>query len=57
MNEHFPDFVLNEVLPAVRKMRTRDGRPINISTDGNDHAATGASHRRHRLIHTRLAEA
>jgi sugar lactone lactonase YvrE len=43
VNDHFPDFVLNEVLPAVRKLTTKDGRAINISTDGNDHAATGAS--------------
>jgi len=43
MNDHFPNYVLNELLPAVRKMKTRDGRPINISDDGNDHAATGAS--------------
>lgn len=43
MNDHFPDFVLNEVLPAVEKLKTADGRAINISPDGNNHAATGAS--------------
>ena len=43
MNDRFPDYVLNELLPAVRKLHTSDGRPINFSTDGNDHAATGAS--------------
>ena len=43
VNDHFPDFVLNEVLPAVQKMKTKDGRPIKISPDGNDHAATGGS--------------
>ena len=43
MNDHFPDYVLNEVLPAVQKLTTRDGRAINLSTDGNDHAATGSS--------------
>jgi gluconolactonase len=43
MNEHFPDFVLNEVLPAVEKLKTKDGRAINISPDGNDHAVMGAS--------------
>jgi len=42
-NDHFPDYVIDELLPAVRKLRTRDGRAINISSDGNDHAATGAS--------------
>jgi len=43
MNDHFPDYVLNELLPAVQRMRTKDGRAIRISTDGNDHAATGGS--------------
>ena len=43
LNEHFPDFVLNELLPAVQKLKTRDGRPIRLSTDGNDHAVTGGS--------------
>jgi gluconolactonase len=42
-NDHFPDYVLNELLPAVKKLKTSDGRAINISADGNDHAATGAS--------------
>ena len=43
VNDHFPDFVLNEVLPAVQKLKTADGRAINISPDGNDHAVTGGS--------------
>ncbi len=43
VNDRFPDFVLNEVLPAVQKLTTRDGRPIKLSSDGNDHAATGGS--------------
>ena len=43
MNDHFPDFVLNELLPAVQKMKTANGRAIRISPDGNDHAATGAA--------------
>ena len=43
VNDHFPDYVLNELLPAVQRLKTHDGRAINISTDGNDHAATGAS--------------
>ena len=42
-NDRFPDFVLNEVLPAAQKLATKDGRPIHISSDGNDHAATGGS--------------
>ncbi|HXR78400.1 MAG TPA: SMP-30/gluconolactonase/LRE family protein [Bryobacteraceae bacterium] len=43
MNDHFPDFVLNELLPAVRKLKTHEGRPINLSPNGNDHAVTGGS--------------
>ena len=42
-NEHFPDFVLNDLLPAVQKMTTHDGRAIRLSPEGNDHAATGGS--------------
>jgi len=43
VNDRFADYVLNELLPAVQKLRTRDGRPINLSPNGNDHAATGGS--------------
>jgi gluconolactonase len=43
VNDHFPDFVINELLPAVQKMTCPDGRAIHLSTDGNDHATTGAS--------------
>ena len=43
VNDHFPDYVLNELLPAVQKLRTRDGRAIKLSPDGNDRAATGGS--------------
>ena len=42
-NDHFPDFVLNEVLPAVEKLKTKDGRAINLSPDGSDHAVMGGS--------------
>jgi len=42
-NDRFPDYVLGELLPAVQKLKTQDGRAIVISPDGNDHAATGAS--------------
>ena len=42
-NDHFPDFVINEMLPKVQTLTTKDGRPVRISPDGNDHAATGAS--------------
>ena len=43
MNDHFPDFVLTELLPAVQKLKTRDGRAINLSPAANDRAGTGAS--------------
>jgi sugar lactone lactonase YvrE/enterochelin esterase-like enzyme len=43
VNDRFPDYVLNELLPAVQKLKTHDGRAIRLSTDGNDHAATGGS--------------
>jgi sugar lactone lactonase YvrE/enterochelin esterase-like enzyme len=43
VNDRFPEYVLNELLPAVQRLKTRDGRAIRISADGNDHATTGAS--------------
>lgn len=43
LNDNFPDFVLNELLAAVRKLKTHDGRAIHLSGEGNDHAVTGAS--------------
>jgi sugar lactone lactonase YvrE/enterochelin esterase-like enzyme len=43
VNDHFPDFVLNELLPEVQRLKTQDGRPIRLSADGNDHAVTGGS--------------
>ncbi len=43
VNDRFPQFILNELLPAVQKLTTHDGRPIKLSPDGNDHAATGGS--------------
>ena len=43
LNDHFPDYVLNELLPAVQKLKTHDGRSIRLSPSGNDHAVTGGS--------------
>jgi enterochelin esterase-like enzyme len=43
MNDRFANYVLNELLPAVQKLRTGDGRPVKLSPNGNDHAATGGS--------------
>ena len=36
-------FIEQEVLPQVRALKTQDGQAINISTDPNDCAITGAS--------------
>jgi len=43
VNDHFPDFVLGELLPAAQQLKTHDGRAIRLSTKGNDHAVTGGS--------------
>jgi hypothetical protein len=43
VNDHFPAYLLNELLPAVQRLTTRDGRAIRLSPNGNDHAATGGS--------------
>jgi gluconolactonase len=43
MNDHFPDYVLNVLLPEVMKLKTKDGRAINISPDPNDRMVTGVS--------------
>jgi gluconolactonase len=42
-NDNFANYVLNELLPAVQRLKTHDGRAIRISPNGNDHAATGGS--------------
>jgi sugar lactone lactonase YvrE/enterochelin esterase-like enzyme len=42
-NDRFPEYVLDELLPAAMKLKTPDGRAIRISSSGNDHAATGGS--------------
>jgi gluconolactonase len=43
MNDNLADYVLNELLPAVEKLMTHDGRPIHLSRDGNDHMVSGGS--------------
>jgi gluconolactonase len=43
VNDRFPEFVIEDLLPAVEKMRTQDGRPIVLSKSGNDRAVMGAS--------------
>jgi sugar lactone lactonase YvrE len=42
-NANFPRFVLDELLPRVETLRTRDGKPIRLSHMANDRAATGGS--------------
>jgi enterochelin esterase-like enzyme len=36
-------FILEEVIPAVERQKTPDGKPIKISRDPNDHAIGGSS--------------
>ncbi len=43
MNEDLPNYVIDELLPAVEKLTTKDGRPIHLSNNPNDRAATGLS--------------
>jgi hypothetical protein len=42
-NANFPRFVLDELLPRVEALKTHDGRPVRLSHDANDRAATGGS--------------
>jgi gluconolactonase len=43
LNDNFPNYVLNELLPQVEKLTASDGRPIHVSHNPNDRAAMGAS--------------
>jgi hypothetical protein len=40
---NFPRFVIDELLPRVETLSTRDGRPIRLSHDPKDRAVMGAS--------------
>jgi enterochelin esterase-like enzyme len=42
-DDTWAQFIEQEVLPQVRKLQTKDGRSIILSTDPNDCAITGAS--------------
>jgi hypothetical protein len=42
-DDTFAQFIEQEVLPKVRSLKTKDGQSINISSDPNDCAITGAS--------------
>ncbi len=43
LGDHYARFLLEELLPAVERLQTADGRPIRLSADGNDRAIGGAS--------------
>jgi gluconolactonase len=43
VNDHFPDYVINEVLSQLPKLKTKDGRPVIISPNASDHMAMGGS--------------
>ena len=34
-NAYFPNFVLNELLPAVEKLKMKNGRAIHLARDGS----------------------
>ena len=42
-DDNWAQFIEQEVLPQVRALKTKDGQTINISSDPNDCAITGAS--------------
>jgi sugar lactone lactonase YvrE/enterochelin esterase-like enzyme len=43
VNDNLPNYVLDELLPKVEAMTTKDGRAIHLSHDPNDRAVTGGS--------------
>ena len=43
IDNRMASFIENELLPAVKAMRTPDGKPLNISSDPDLHAIAGAS--------------
>jgi gluconolactonase len=43
LGDGYVKFLLEEVLPAVEKQKTADGRVINLSKNGNDRAIGGSS--------------
>ena len=42
-DDHYARFLIEELLPAVEQLATADGRPIELSHDGNDRCIAGAS--------------
>lgn len=43
LGDNYARFVLEEILPEVEKKTAGDGRPIKLSTNGNDRCIAGAS--------------
>lgn len=43
LGDAYARFILNEILPAVEKQKTSDGRIIKLSLNGNDRAIGGSS--------------
>jgi sugar lactone lactonase YvrE/enterochelin esterase-like enzyme len=43
LGDAFARFILNEIFPEVEKKKTRDGRAIKLSKNGNDRAIGGSS--------------
>lgn len=43
LNDNYARFLLDELLPAVERLRTADGRPLRLSRDGNDRSIGGSS--------------
>ena len=42
-NDYFPNYVINELLPAVEQLKTQNGREIHISPNPNDRMTMGMS--------------
>jgi enterochelin esterase-like enzyme len=43
LGDAYARFVLDEILPAVEKLKTKDGRPIHLSKNANDYGIGGSS--------------
>lgn len=43
IGDTYVNFLLNELLPEVEKQKTKDGKPILLSKNGNDRAIGGSS--------------
>ncbi len=43
LGDAYARFILEEILPEIEKQKTKDGRPIRLSKNGNDRAIGGSS--------------